>query len=514
MNTKDNKQKKALNKVIAASTPKIWHSLFFQIFLYFAVILTVFAVLLGVIFMNLYRQNTLNTYEQQLKNQGIQLASNISTYVKNDDVSHYTSYLFSWEEMLLTENTDLWVISNPNVNEPMKKDFTNVTLEDMTLSEDMQSVIAKAFKGQVSSLSSYEELYLKPILRVATPIYDAGGNVAGVVLLNTYLENQEKVNDSSMQLILSSSIVSLLVSFVIAMLFARSLARPISQMRIAASQYANGNYDYTTSIYRRDEIGELAATLDVLSDKLTQSEIERQNLEQMRMDFFANVSHELRTPITVLRGYTETLYDGVVSDPEKAHQYYERMLQECHSMERLVGDLLTLSKMQNPHFEMEMEPVNLVQIFVDIIRSASVIAAKKNISLKFTKSQDCIMMLGDYDRLRQMFLVIVDNAIKFSPENGTIYLTATEQEDCIFVSVRDEGSGISAEELPNIFEKFYKSKLRQNATGSGLGLMIAKQISLRHNGTIFVSSTVGEGTDFQFTFPKDSMEEWDEEEFY
>lgn len=510
MNTKENKSSHQPSKNSSASI-KIWNSLFFQIFLYFAVILTVFAVLLGVIFMNLYRQNTLTTYEQQLKTQGTQLANNISTYVNNNDISHYTSYLFSWEEMLLTENTDLWVISNQEAATPMQSAFTNVTLENMTISEDMQSVIEKACHGKTASLSSYDELYRKTILRVATPIHNASGSVVGVVLLNTYVENQKKVNDSSLRLIFSSSLVSLLVSFIIAMFFARNLARPISQMRIAASQYASGNYDYTTAIHRRDEIGELAATLDILSDRLTQSEIERKNLEQMRMDFFANVSHELRTPITVVRGYTETLYDGVVSDPEKAHQYYERILRECTSMQRLVGDLLTLSKMQNPHFEMEMEPVNLVQIFVDIIRSITVIAAKKEISLDFNKNQDCIMMMGDYDRLRQMFLVIIDNALKFSPENSTLHLLAEERTDSIFVSIRDEGIGISEEELPNIFEKFYKSKLRQNASGSGLGLMIANQIALRHNGVISVSSVVNEGTEFQFTFPKEDKD-WEIDE--
>ncbi|MFW5652035.1 MAG: sensor histidine kinase, partial [Acetivibrio ethanolgignens] len=159
-----------------------------------------------------------------------------------------------------------------------------------------------------------------------------------------------------------------------------------------------------------------------------------------------------------------------------------------------------------------MEPINLVQIFIDIIRSAKVMAAKKEISLELMKNQDCIMMPGDYDRLRQMFLVIIDNAIKFSPEHSRIHLTLEEREETIFASIRDEGIGISPEELPNIFEKFYKSKLRQNATGSGLGLMIAKQISNRHNGTIQVISALNEGTDFQFTFPKD-FKDWEFEDF-
>ncbi len=509
MNVNKAKHPNSGHTVRKSPEPQIWDSLFFRIFLYFATILTVFAILLGIIFMNLYRQNTLTTYDEQLKNQGRQIANNISTYVNNNDITRYISYLFSWQEMLLIENTDLWVLSNPDAVEPLKNEFSNVALDNVNISEDMQSVISKACKGDTNSLSSYDEVYRKSILRVATPIHNASGDVVGVVLLNTYLENQKKVNDSSLQLILSSSLVSLLLSFIIAIAFARSLARPISQMRIAAAQYAIGNYEYTTNIHRRDEIGELATTLDILSDKLTQSEIERQNLEQMRMDFFANVSHELRTPITVLRGYTETLYDGMVPDPAKARQYYERMLRECRSMERLVGDLLTLSKMQNPHFAMEMEPVNLVQIFVDIIRSATVVAGKKGISLNLEKNQDPIMMLGDYDRLRQMLFVIIDNGIKFSPEGGKICLSVEQRTEDIFISIRDNGIGISEEELPNIFEKFYKSKLRQNATGSGLGLMIAKQIAERHNGKIEVFSTVGEGTEFQFLFPG-NMKDWEE----
>jgi len=219
----------------------------------------------------------------------------------------------------------------------------------------------------------------------------------------------------------------------------------------------------------------------------------------MRMDFFANVSHELRTPITVVRAYTESLIDGVITDDQKKQQYYDKMLLECKSMERLVGDLLTLSKMQNPDFEVEKEPINLVQIFDELIRSVHMIEEEKNIKIEIAKDKDAYMMFGDYDRLRQMFLVILDNAVKFSPDNSTIYI-GIQQFEHITISIRDEGIGIPCEELSSIFEKFYKSKLRQNAKGSGLGLAIAKQIALKHGGDISVKSQVGVGTEFIFTF--------------
>jgi signal transduction histidine kinase len=276
-------------------------------------------------------------------------------------------------------------------------------------------------------------------------------------------------------------------------------------MRETALELVEGHYQIKTNIRQKSEIGELAETLDILSDRLQKNEEERNNMEQMRMDFFANVSHELRTPITVLRGYTESLVDGVIVNEEKVKQYYNRMLLECKSMERLVSDLLILSKMQNPDFAIDAEPVNLVQVFDDIVRSANVMSAKKQISIEMTKDNDCCMMMGDYDRLRQMFMVIVDNAVKFSEENSKIYINLTSI-DKIKVIIQDLGCGISEDELPNIFEKFYKSKLRQNANGSGLGLVIAKQIAMKHGGEIMVSSKVGDGTTFIFTFDKLDME--------
>ncbi|MEG2512630.1 MAG: ATP-binding protein [Acetivibrio sp.] len=472
---------------------KIKHSLFFRIYLYFAIILAVFAILIGIIFVNLYTNNIMESYEQQLKNQGEQLSNNIATYVNNNDSANYSSYILSWQEILLIENTDIWIVPNPD--NPMNSAFSNVVLDNVTLTKDMTKVLNSAFHNKVQVISSYDAMYGKTMMRLATPIRDRGGNVIGAVLLNTFVERQNEIIQSSQNLILVSAVVSFLIAFILAYLFARQISHPILTIRSTALRLAEGRYQEKTGIHRKDELGELSNTIDILSDRLAEN-------EEMRMDFFANVSHELRTPITVIRGYTETLNDGIVTNPEKTKQYYGRILNECKSMERLVGDLLTLSKMQNPDFAVSKEPVNLVQIFEDILRSTSVIAGKKGITFSFQKDSDSVMMSGDYDRLRQLFIIIIDNAIKFSGENSTIYLKLCDTNP-LEVIIRDEGVGIAPEELPNIFDKFYKSKLRQNATGSGLGLVIAKQIVLKHEGEITVDSQPGEGTSFHFFFHKE-----------
>ena len=219
-----------------------------------------------------------------------------------------------------------------------------------------------------------------------------------------------------------------------------------------------------------------------------------------------------------MRGYTETLNDGVITDEAMVNEYYRKMLTECRSMERLVGDLFILSKMQNPDFKIEKEPVSIRQVFGDVLRSAREIARKKNITITQKLSVDdeepC-MILGDYERLRQMFMIIVDNAVKFSYESGEIIISiekrvTPKKQAKIYVSIQDFGVGISKEALPYIFEKFYKSKLKQNQKGTGLGLMIAKQIALRHGCDIMVESEIEQGTKFAFEFEECvSMDEYE-----
>ena len=169
-------------------------------------------------------------------------------------------------------------------------------------------------------------------------------------------------------------------------------------------------------------------------------------------------------------------------------------------MERLVGDLLTLSKMQNPNFRIEKELVSLTQILEDAVGGVGAIAADKGISISPSGQFDepC-MVMGDYGRLRQMFMVVFDNALKFSPAGSTIHVDV-KCAGGVEVTIRDEGVGIAPEELPNIFEKFYKSRLLENEKGSGLGLAIAKYICEKHNGTVRVESEVGKGTAFTFVF--------------
>jgi signal transduction histidine kinase len=478
---------------------RVYNRLFFKLYLNYAVMLLMTAVLICLIFIQLYKTTTMTNERVKLMEQASNSSEIMTTKFIN--TQNYSGFLDEINTQQKTMGSDIWTISNPYASMPMDERMETNSFEEISIGySDYVDLLESAFRDRSEYSIADDEIYQTQTITVAVPIYGVNREVAGALLLKAPVKGLEDIIDDSLSLIVVSSVVALAISFIIIIVFATELSLPISKMRSTALSLAAGNYHSKTGIKRNDELGDLAKTVDILSEKLLENETQRKNLDQMRLDFFANVSHELRTPITVLRAYTESLIDGVVMDEEKVNQYYDRMLVECKSMERLVGDLMILSKMQNPDFAIDIEPVNLVQVFDDIIRSASTIAAKKNIKIEIVKDQPVIMMKGDYDRLRQMFMIILDNAIKFSDANKTVHINLSKT-DKITVAIKDEGIGIDTDDLNNIFEKFYKSNLRQNASGTGLGLSIAKQIASKHEGRIEVTSSLGSGSEFVFVFP-------------
>ena len=478
---------------------QIVHSLFFIMFRNYALLVVTFAILTGLIFVQLYSRSAIEANQKLLLKQAGSIAKRVGVFVGDDDYITYPSFLEVLEEL---ETTDIWIISNPNSKSPMPKKYTNIDISRQSQPE-ISSLFDTVFSGKASAMDVYSETYGANYIFTAVPIVTSNSKeVIGAVFVNQVSESQAVVINRSFTIIIISTLIALLFSLIFAVFLAKSLSRPLSVMRTTALRLADEDYEVHTNITEGGELGELAGAIDSLADRLKQADKERKDLEQMRLDFFANVSHELRTPITVVRAYSETLLDGIIDDENTKFEYYDKMLTECN-------------------FTLEKEPINLVQVFSDIMRSGSALAKEKDVKINFYTSDEVLLMYGDYDRIRQMFMVIVDNAIKFSNNNGRVDITlkkalSLEPVDVfsttlsgdtyvnsgnkLFISIKDNGAGISETELPHIFEKFYKSKLRQNAKGSGLGLAIAKQIAIKHDGFITVDSKKGEGSEFKFEF--------------
>lgn len=247
------------------------------------------------------------------------------------------------------------------------------------------------------------------------------------------------------------------------------------------------------------EHGEVTGVVTVLHDITA---IRR--LEKIRSEFVANVSHELKTPITSIKGFAETLLDGAIEDPEISKQFLEIIYNESERFHRLINDILDLSKIEQKKLPQQVEQVNIVKLIEDIVQGLSEKMNRKQLYYVEPEGKTPILMEGDRDRLTQIILNLIDNAISYTPEKGKIAVECKELDNQIIVKVKDNGIGIPLTDRDRIFERFYRvDKGRsRNSGGTGLGLAIVKHLVESHHGTIQVQSKEGKGSVFTLIFPK------------
>ncbi|MCC2526467.1 PAS domain-containing sensor histidine kinase [Bacillus halotolerans] len=231
---------------------------------------------------------------------------------------------------------------------------------------------------------------------------------------------------------------------------------------------------------------------------------ETKKLEQMRKDFVANVSHELKTPITSIKGFTETLLDGAMEDKEALSEFLSIILKESKRLQSLVQDLLDLSKIEQQNFTLSIETFDAAKMLADIETLLKHKATERGISLQLNVPKDPLYVAGDPYRLKQVFLNLVNNALTYTPEKGSVAINVKPGETEIQIEVSDTGIGIQKEEIPRIFERFYRvdKDRSRNSGGTGLGLAIVKHLIEAHEGKIDVTSEPGRGTVFTVTLKR------------
>lgn len=237
---------------------------------------------------------------------------------------------------------------------------------------------------------------------------------------------------------------------------------------------------------------------------LLQDITEQQKLDNMQRDFVANVSHELKTPLTTIKSYTETLLDGAISDPDTARSFLGIVDAETDRMSRLVRELLQLSRLDYKQENWYKKEANVINVIRTAITKVEMTANTKHQKILFTFDQNQkVLSIIDRDRIEQVLLNVLSNAIKYSPENSTIRMGVETTDTMVNLSVTDEGIGISEKELPRVFERFYRvDKARSREMGgTGLGLAIAKQIVEEHGGTVGIKSQFGAGTCVTVSLP-------------
>lgn len=490
--------------------------------LYITITLLVFALLAGLIFSGLFSRMHLQMAKDDLQNQALVIADTLASVPSTADQSsggmgngghgmgygmgnmgsmggrNYTQYLTMLDAMVPGR---YWVVDQ-NLQQ-LKLGRSQMEVSYQNLPEGSEGLARAALAGETVYSEDYGMFFGSPGITVATPIKLGSGEIIGAVVLNQTISSIRDSQTSVLLILLVSVGAAVVVGFIVACLMARRFTKPLAHMKTAAAKISSDDYQTRTGVSQDDEIGDLALTIDDLAGRLQQASTERERQEQQRKDFISNISHELRTPVTVIRGSLEALHDGVVSDPAKAQDYYRQMLAESTYLERMVNDLLDLAKLQNPEYSMEFEPVDLNQILADVIRSGERLAASKPLTIRYTTSTAAAVFTfqGDYNRLRQMFLIVLDNAIKFSPPESTVDVRLEGGASLYTVSIADEGPGMSDEEKQHIFDRFSAQKSEQNKSGTGLGLSIASEIARRHGIRIDVESSPGKGSTFRFRVP-------------
>lgn len=235
---------------------------------------------------------------------------------------------------------------------------------------------------------------------------------------------------------------------------------------------------------------------------------ELKKLEQMRKDFVANVSHELKTPVTSIKGFSETLLDGAMEDKETLKHFLSIILKESGRLQSLIQDLLDLSKIEQQGYKLNVQYLNIHELLEEIFEILKSKAESKNIRLQLLKSEQPLFLLGDSARLKQVFINLINNALAYTPADGEVTVTVKDKGKDVHIVIKDTGIGMEEEEIPRIFERFYRvDKARsRNSGGTGLGLAIVKHLIEAHKGKIAVSSKVNEGTTFVVELNKENKD--------
>jgi two-component system sensor histidine kinase BaeS len=305
------------------------------------------------------------------------------------------------------------------------------------------------------------------------------------------------------QVVLLTALGVALLMAALGALLARTITRPIERLKMAAARMAMGDYSYRVPVSRGDELGQLASAFNEMAARIEAHVREMQRQEALRRELVANVSHDLATPLTAIQGYIEALADGIVHDEQGREESCRIISKEVARLRRLVSDLQQMARLEAGASALDLAPLNLNMLVEETLAVVRPEFTRKGVELVNALPADLPLVQADADKITQVLLNLVDNALRYTPPGGMVRLEGTAAPGSMCITVRDTGAGIAAADLERIFDRFYRADpSRTGATGgSGLGLAIARAIIRAHGGNISATSEPGVGTAITFTLP-------------
>ena len=350
----------------------------------------------------------------------------------------------------------------------------------------------KAKENGSSSVLKSTTLDGEPIMAGTTVIYGSQGEKLGAYRWITSMRAANRTMGSFViAVILAAAAVMAFCAFS-GLFFIKSIVRPIRDVSNMARKIAMGDFESRININKNDEIGELCDTIKYMASELSQA----QNLKN---DFISSVSHELRTPLTAIRGWGETAKMSLGTDEELVRRGLDVVLNEADRLSGLVEELLDFSRIETGRLSVVSQPLNISQLLSESADMYTELARQQGIELIFTRPSEELQVMGDADRLKQVFINIIDNAVKYTESGGQVLINQLHEEGCARIVVSDTGVGIPAQDIDRVKEKFYKAN--KVVRGSGIGLAVADEIIKQHHGLLFIESTEGVGTTATIVLP-------------
>lgn len=431
----------------------------------------------------------------------------------------YTAYGSNWDNVPLRFETNGPVLilivdtsgqqryfSQPDYLAPLDGDEATFS---QALNQSLQGQEVQGYLQKSPDDNMFSGLYISVPLRYNG---DHTGQIIGAMLVATpeqyprgFSPNDFLVNVN--QAILIAGLVMALIIIIFSLLLARRLTRPLESLTVAAEQMKRGNYHQRVSPPQsRDELGRLALTFNAMADTIESDVNELRRQEQMRRDLIANIAHDLATPLTAIQGFSEALADNVISEPDARQETAQLIGREVQRLRRLVGDIQNMTSLESGRAPLDLAPLDLHSLVDETLAVILPEFEQAHIAVHNDIATDTPPVLADSDRITQILLNLLDNARRYTPVDGTITVSAAPEGRMLAVCVSDTGSGIDPQDLPHIFERFYKIDRARTTSaptggGSGLGLAIVKAIITAHGGTISAESTPSKGTRIRFTLP-------------
>ena len=439
-------------------------------------------LLLESVFMVVISQYYLGGVERILNNDAEAAANFFNHYADQGDIYTKSNYIF--ENMDVEENALIEVL---DTNGRVVIDSTGASSGEIVTTNDF----SQALSGRVNSWRGRSDLD-EFIIAVSAPIYD-NDTVVGVLRYVSSLEPAYRIIFQYMIYMIVFGLFVIGMAFVFSRAMSKRILVPIQELVRVTEEVAQGNYKVTAIKYHNDEIGQLVDAVNVMTKEITRA-------DQAKNEFISSISHELSTPLTSIKGWAETLQD-LQDDPAVTQEGLAIIGRETDRLIILVNDLLDFSKLQAHRIELKKTEFSIKQLLTDVHNQFVIRCHQEKIKMTLLTDNRESWVFADYNRLKQVFINIVDNAIKFTAgrPKAEIKISSQVLDDQIVMIIEDNGSGISTEDLKRVKEKFYKGS--SNKSGTGLGLSIASEIMELHGGKMLIDSIQEKGTKVVLLMP-------------